>query len=143
MALTFTHRKEFESTLGRLRALVYDITFDASYPTGGEVFTPAAIPGFAIKALAGVIQIGGNVAAGAYLLHYDSVNRKLMIFYPTGGSAAPAALADPVTSVPAGLTAVLSDAVQPNLVETAGRGLELANATDASTLIFRVILLGY
>ena len=70
--------------------------------------------------------------------YWDPVNNKLMVFYPTGGGAVPAALADPAVAVPAGGTAVTSTAAQPNLTETAGRGVEVAAATDLSSITVKV-----
>jgi hypothetical protein len=110
---------------GRLRFSVIDFTFDASYPTGGEAFNETVLQGSGLRKVLGAVQMGGNSAAGAYIFHFDTANEKLMAFYPSGG-AAPAALAAPAITVPAGATPVTSDAAQPDLVETAGRGTELA-----------------
>lgn len=140
--MTVNFLKKFEAQLGNLRAAFFDVTFDSSYPTGGELFDHTTIAGRYFKAIAGVQMVGGNAAAAAYLHQWNSTTRKLQIFYPTGGSATPAALADPTTTVPSGAVTVTSAAAQPDLVETAGRGKELANATDASTLSIRVLVFG-
>lgn len=159
---------EAETQLGRLRHVLADVTFDSSYPTGGEAFSAASLPGKHLKKIYGVQKVGGNAASNALLVAWDSVNEKLQLFYPTGGASAPAALAAPAAAanisgltvtgdvtVPAGATPVTSDAAQPDLVETldvggtatvaltAGRGKELANTTDASTITVRLAIIGY
>lgn len=127
------------NTRGKLRESIVDITFDSSYPTGGEAISPSSV---GLGTIYGMQQIGGNAAAGAYLFHWDRTNKKIMAFYPTGG-AAPASLGDPSTVVPSGATTVTSSAAQPNLTENAGRGAELAAATDASTLSIRCVFIGF
>ena len=118
-------------------------------------------------------SLRGNAAAGALTCHFDTVNDKLMLHYPTGGAAAsPAALADPVqgtatvdnhaaaqtvTARLAGANTLttwldatgLSDT--PALAHTVsapgngvpGRGKELLAATDASTITVRVTATGF
>lgn len=138
--MTVTLVKNFEAgNLGKLRAAVFDVTFDASYPTNGELFDHTVIPGKYFKAVAGCMHIGGNAAAAAYMYQWNTATRKLQIFYPSGGDqASPAALADPVYTLVAG-GAADNDTIQA----TPGRGKELANATDASTLSVRLLVFGY
>lgn len=134
MALTITiDRKE---RMGKRYYRSGTIAFDASYPTGGESLTPADL---GLR----VIDLLLAAPAGGLMFEYDHTNSKLKAIYPTGGSAAPAALADPAITVPSGATAVTSTAAQPDLTETAGRSKEVANATDLSTITgVRFVALG-
>lgn len=140
MALTISFVKGSDGHFGALRSMLMDITFDASYPTGGEAIAASDV---GLKAIEGMDRFGGNAAGGALLAHWDTTNKKLMLFYPSGGSATPATIIAPATTVPAGGTAVTSTAAQPDLVETAGIGKELANATDASTITVRMFIIGF
>jgi hypothetical protein len=133
--------------MGKLRVESYDVTFDASYPAGGEPFNEALIGGKLFKEIEGVSFVGGNAASAAYLFQWDTTNKKIIVSYPTGGGTSPAAVADPVVAVtvPAGATPVTSDAAQPDLVEvlTPGRGKEVAAATDLTSLTVRVQVVGF
>lgn len=134
MALTLDIIKRVALPAGR--AIVADITFDSSYPTGGEALSASDL-GFNLS-----VEFVLAAPAGGLMFEYDHTNKKLKALYPTGGSATPAALADPAITVPAGGTAVTSTAAQPDLTETAGRGKEVAAATDLSTIVTRVYALG-
>ncbi|MFQ5757186.1 MAG: hypothetical protein ACE5H7_14000 [Acidiferrobacterales bacterium] len=107
------------------------IGFDTSYPTGGEALTAASIGLSTIDD----IQFGSGRHGYVYYtdtaLPASSVNVEILC--PTGG-AAPTSVADPSVAVPAGATAVTSTAAQPNLTETGGRGVELGDTADASSL---------
>lgn len=136
MALTFLKTSDGDDVWGRHRSWIGDVTFDASYPAGGEAVTAAD---FLMGSLMGVYVLGGNAAAAVYLMHFDTANDKLMLAYPTGGAtAAPAAVADPVAVVTTGALATADPAAEI----TPGRGKELLAATDASTLTFRVLAIG-
>jgi hypothetical protein len=128
MPLTVSLTGDWLESVGSKRAVNGKITFDSSYPTGGESLTPANI------GLGVIDNIDFSQGVGGLVFRYDYANKKVMAFYPTGGSAAPAALADPVTSVPSGATTVTSTAAQPDLTETAGRGKEVAASTDLSSI---------
>lgn len=136
MALSVTINKT--DTVGRyLKVKTGTVTFDSSYATGGEALTAANL-GFSTS-----VQTFVASPAGGLIFQYDFDNSKLKAIYPTGGSAAPASLAAPAVSVPAGETAVTSDAAQPNLTETAGISKEVANTTNLSTVTTYFIAFGY
>jgi hypothetical protein len=61
------------------------ITFDSSYPTGGEALLPTAV-GLSSK----VEFISVSPAAG-YIFEYDYSNNKVKAFYPTSDATAPCA----------------------------------------------------
>ena len=167
MALTLTHLPEFQFSIGgQLTFVVFDVTFDSSYPAGGEAVDADKDLGFG--AIAGMQVIGSNAVAAALMLAWDTVNGKLMVHYPTGGAAAsPAALADPAQAVPtvdshasgqtvtarlAGANTIttwldataLSDTPALAHVVSApgngipGRGKEVLAATDLTTCTWRI-----
>lgn len=70
-----------EDKWGRAKINARDFTFDASYPTGGEVLSPES---FGFKHLDGVEVIAYNAAAAPYEFKYDYATGKLMAY--TGGS---------------------------------------------------------
>jgi len=54
-----------------------EITFDSSYPTGGEAITPANL-GLTAKIL-GIIGMAHDADANLYVLRYDIDNSKLLV----------------------------------------------------------------
>jgi len=136
MALTVTINKT--DTVGRyLKVKTGTITFDSSYPTGGESLSKSDL-GFSTSVETFVASPNGGL-----VFEYDFTNSKLEAFYPSGGSATPASLAAPAVTVHSGATAVTSSAAQPNLVETAGVAKEVGNTTDLSTITTYFIAFGY
>ena len=136
MALTVTINKT--DTVGRyLKVKTGTITFDSSYPTGGESLSKSDL-GFSSSVETFVASPNGGL-----IFEYDFTNSKLEAFYPTGGSATPASLAAPAVTVPAGATGVTSSAAQPNLTETAGIAAEVGNTTDLSTIVTNFVAFGY
>lgn len=70
MALTIT---EVETNIfGTARAWIGDVTFDASYPTGGEPLTATDL------GLVDVFYLTGYAAG--YVLVYDHANAKIEVF---------------------------------------------------------------
>lgn len=70
MGLTFTRVPEGEDTFGgKNKVMTMDVTFDSSYPTGGEVISAAS---FGFKILFGLAVLGQNTAAALYTFNYDS-----------------------------------------------------------------------
>lgn len=136
MALTFTPVKGTEFEMGRLRGRIFDVALDTSYPTGGYSILGKDIGG--LLEIIGVDFLGGNPGSGVLIYQWDNTNNKLMVFYPSGGGAAsPAALADP--AITAGAVAVTSTAANGSADLTPGRGKEVANTTNLSTLTIRLV----
>jgi hypothetical protein len=75
------------------RAVVADVTFDSSYPAGGEPYTAAMFGLSKIDYLQCGPALGS--ATTAYLALADHTNSKLMLFNSNG--AAPAALLETST----------------------------------------------
>lgn len=72
MALTFIQRHNFVS--GDRREAIFDVTFDNSYPTGGEAITPRDF------GLTSLDYIDSNQAPGGKSVSWDPVNKKLLVF---------------------------------------------------------------
>ena len=70
MALTVTTKSNF--VIGDRRAVIADIDFDSSYPTGGEDLTPETL-GFTSRADFVLAE-----PAGGYLFEYDHTGKKLI-----------------------------------------------------------------
>lgn len=110
-----------------------EYTCDNSYPTGGY---PVVVPG-GLSQITALVPISTN--AVGLIPQWDLANQKILLFYPVGSTlAVPAAIADPILS--AGGTAVTASAATGPFA--AGRGKQLANATDASTVKVYCILVG-
>ena len=69
------------STVGDRRRLVVDITFDASYPTGGE---PVDAGVFGLT----TVEEVDAATDGTRLFVHDTANQKLMVFTGLGTQAA-------------------------------------------------------
>jgi len=123
---------------GKHRVSVWDFTGGSTdYVAGGYPLTAAQ---FGLYQITGIKAVGGNPAAAAYLVHYDTVNQKLMFEYPTGGGFnSPASLPDPVLGSGT-VTASAVNSTDPALVP--GRGKEVAAATDLSSLTVRLLVFG-
>lgn len=133
---TFNKVADSDNVEGRLRSVIYDVVLDNSYPAGGEAVTAANV---GLRRILGARHLGGNAASAMYLWSWDTANSKIICGYPTGSTiAAPAAVGDPI--VAAGAVAVTG--VNADGRFTAGRGKELANTTDASTLTVRFQFFG-
>lgn len=101
MALTFSTVKR--NIVGSQREWIGDVTFDNSYPTGGEAFTPADIdPAAGANATFHHVNIEANDAtlADVRLVHYDHTNKKLfMVTTLSSGANAQAANASDQSAV--------------------------------------------
>lgn len=112
---------------------VLDFTGDASYPTGGYPVTAANF------GLTDVVAVVVQAGPSGLLFEYDYANQKLVIRYPTGSSlASPAAIGDPIIN--AGGTTVTGSAATGPIA--AGRGKELANATNCAAVTARLVAWG-
>jgi len=86
MALTIATSSagvEFERGVpGDMQYRVFEITFDSSYPTGGESMTAADI-GF--SKIEFITFAGGD---GGYVFDYDFANSKVIVYRSAGSAAA-------------------------------------------------------
>lgn len=90
MALTLSNDKAANTVWGNKRVRVYDVTFDSSYPTGGESLTPADV---GLKKIEQVIPQGpaadsdGTGGANSVDVRYDYSTQKLQAFEGGGAGA--------------------------------------------------------
>ncbi len=73
------------------RAVIADVTFDSTYPAGGEPYTPAMFGLNSVDFLACEPALGSSTTA--WLCRADQANSKLMLF----GMAAAAGVGTPLT----------------------------------------------
>lgn len=111
MALTITnaHPQYPALSLGNVKARAVKVTFDSSYPTGGESFTPADL------GLSEFIQLQitprGEGANKGTVAQFDYTNKKILLFVEEA-------------------------------VAAGGPLVEAANASDQSSVVVDVLVLG-
>jgi len=138
LALTLTKLPDSEDYWGKHRVVIYDITGDTSYPTGGYAVTAA---GFGMRRIYGMKDIGGNATSARLMYRFDTTNTKIIFEYPTGGGATtPTTLSDP--AIAAGAVAVTSAAANGSADVVPGRGAEVGSTTDVSTVTVRFLIIG-
>ena len=117
MALTLTKISGASFTISNKKLRVYDVTFDSSYPTGGESLTAADV---GLKKIEQLIVHGPATATrggtAAVFPSYDYTNSKLQAFWSraTDGNA-----------------------------QNATTSPEVTDTTDISTQICRITVVGY
>ncbi len=89
MALTVTEVGAARGIHGTVRETFYDVTFDNSYPTGGEAL---AAQNVGLDTIYGLTVVGQGLADGtpattAYVVTWDQVNGKLQVFTAAGSGA--------------------------------------------------------
>lgn len=88
MALTLTKISGASFTISNKKLRVYDVTFDSSYPTGGESLTAADV---GLKKIEQLIVHGPATATRGgttgVLATYDYTNSKLQAFWGNAGTA--------------------------------------------------------
>lgn len=110
-----------------------EYTADNSYPTGGY----AIVVPFGLSVILALVPISTN-AVGLFP-QWDQANQKILLYYPTGSTLTPGTtIGDPILN--AGATAVTGSAATGPFA--AGRGKQLANTTDASTVKIYCLLTG-
>lgn len=98
---------------GRLRFALIDVTFDSSYPTGGEALDPGLVGFSSIHAVAPLAKASGLVVS------WDVDNEKLMVF----------------RSAALSLTGEAQEVAQAALAE-------VSSAVNLSTLVVRCLVVG-
>lgn len=136
MPLTVTRDSPFYQTSGNQVKVAGRIDFDSSYPTGGETLNASDI---------GLAQIDDIEFTGrsGYVFSYTgalpATSVSVLVFAPTGGTA-PTTIADPSLGATGAMTAggadstALTTHTHPGSAITGGRGVEMGNTTDLSTL---------
>ena len=163
MAIGLSRTGDADDIQGRLRAVNWTVTGDASYPTNGYTITAASV---GLGTIVAVDFQGGNAASATLTYQWVNSTTKLRFILPTGGASAPATLVAPVAAAPgvgtfvvtttpdAGATTMTGSVAKPALVGvitgalaapavTAGIGKEVANGTDVSSISLFMQFLGY
>jgi hypothetical protein len=79
MALTLTRLKDGDNVEGKFFSRIYDVTFDSSYPTGGEAVSPASV---GLKHIYGVRVLGvKDTTSAGYKVDWDYDNQKLIVSF--------------------------------------------------------------
>lgn len=121
MALTIAQKKR--AKMGNAFAVAADVTFDSSYPTGGEALAPTTLGLNAIDVML-------CETASGYMFQYDYANSKLKAFYPRAALTGSLVVAD--------TAATLTDDADV----AAAAGAEVGNAADLHTVTVRVMAIG-
>lgn len=132
MALTTANLQH--NVIGSRREVTAEVTFDTSYPTGGEV---------GLKALLGlgIIDTLEAQPTDGLIFDYDYVNDKLKAEFPTGGGGVvPTTLIDPISATGA-VTASAVDATRPTI--DPGIYAEVGDTADLSSVTTRVRATGF
>lgn len=79
MAVSVTDVKR--GVLGDLKYLIADVTFDSSYPAGGEALTPATLGFTTIYFFSSNTIIDPDTADNAVVPGYDYTNSKFLAFW--------------------------------------------------------------
>lgn len=143
MAVTVSIATSRRATIGAWKVGIADVTMDSSYPTGGEALDPTD---WGLTSGGQVYAVFCDTASG-YVAEYDYTLNKLKVLcsgVTTGGTAAAAdsgsgALA--VNAAGAETVVRMMDTVASTTYEM-GPFTEVANATDLSTVVFRVMMIG-
>lgn len=118
MALTVT-QKGRDNVIGTRKMIVLDITFDSSYPTGGEALD--------LTDYVGTIESVTIEHKDGYIFQYDRTNKKVKVFNNT---------LDVVDSNPG------ANATNLTTELTANAATEVPSATNLSTLSTTIVLTG-
>ena len=140
--MAFTVTADAVSIFGNMRVGVYSLTFDSSYATGGEAITASEL---GLSEILFALPAPKNAASGEliYRFDYTAATHKIQVFYPTGGAAAAASLVAPAFVTTSGATTVTgSAATLAGINEVAGKGTEVTSATDLSTVIIKLFVVG-
>ena len=123
MALSVT-QKGRDNVIGTRKMIVLDITFDNSYPTGGEALD--------LTNYVGTIESVTIEQKDGYVFQYDRTNKKVKVFHPNLDVVI--SDADPTTAG--------ANLVTEMLGTTANRATEVPNATNLSTLSTTLVVTG-
>jgi hypothetical protein len=96
MSTAFTSVVQSKNVPGNRYMSQVTLTGPTSYTTGGIAYTPSTF-GFDYNADAVII----SSVSGGLIAIWDRANKKIKLFYPTGGASAPATVTAPVAAAPA------------------------------------------
>lgn len=131
MALTASLKQR--SVFGDKQVRFVDVTFDSSYPTGGETLAASLVD-------LNKIEFVLAAPAAGLVFEYDHANDKLKAIFPSGGvDAAPTSLSAPTIT---GTGTAVTGATAAGEF-TPGIGKEVGNTADLSSVTTRVLVVGY
>jgi hypothetical protein len=110
MPLTLTRKARVDLGSGLVMA-IWDVTADASYPSGGYTLSPTQLG--VRQFLAQVDSSMAYSATAGYVMRYTG--SALQFWYPQGGSAGGTNDGSGTGSIPSGATTVTSNAAQPTV----------------------------
>lgn len=79
MALSFARVEDADSVFGNKRIKVRDVTFDATYPAGGEPLVPSDVDLDKIDQVVGGVAVN-SAGTAAIAVAYDHTNETLQAF---------------------------------------------------------------
>jgi len=139
MALTVTTTGDWNGVTGNRRFGLIQIAFDSSYPTGGETLNAVD---FGLRVIE-EIEFLSNGRFG-YMFYTDTTlpatSVSVEVLCPTGGDSAPTSDAAPTLAITGVMTAAGGDSsslvghTHPVGQNTGGRGVEMGNTADLSSL---------
>lgn len=119
--------------MGNAKASIVDITFDSSYPTGGESVTPE-------QCGMGVIQVFAAEPKSGYSFEYDRSAEKLKAYVPVNAVAGDGT-ADANNTLMKSATGTVEVAGTGTAFQVAGA--EVADTTNLSTITTRAFIVGW
>jgi hypothetical protein len=138
LSIALKNRDNFASVLGRVfYASVADVTFDSSYPTGGESLTVLDLK---FPETAKIAFLAAEPALG-FTFQYDRVNSKLKVLCPgfVAGAAGAVTVDDhPLTGVGSSTTKSVSFGPAGAATVALGGQVEVADTTNLSTVTTRI-----
>jgi|SRR5579859_7944636 len=153
MAVTLAIVKDYGNvSWGNLRASLYTVTLDSSYPTGGYAITAAQV---ALRTLYGIKALGGNTATAGYVPAWNTQTVKLQMFTQLGSGAnllvqsGTAGAGDALSlssnnsgnAVLVGGANITANVTVPGALPAAPLS-EVASTSDLHTLAFTVLFIG-
>lgn len=161
MSTAFSSAVNSRTVPGNRYMTQVSLTGPTSYTTGGIAYTPQ---NFGLDYNVDAVVISS--CSGGLIAIWDRANKKIKLFYPTGGASAPATVTAPVAAAPGigthagtvtpdtGSTTMTGSAAKPTLnvtfsgalaapALTGGQGIEVAASTDVSSIVIETIAFGY
>lgn len=150
--MAITHSNLVSTVVGNKRLKFVETTLDSSYPTGGESIAPSD---FDLTSIDAVVVLGATgVAAAGRFFQWDRANSKIVAFNPVTAHThtAPAFTGGGHTHVEntgglytqnaATASGTETGTVAAIAAATAGAATEVANATNLSTVVVHLLVLG-
>ena len=154
MPLTYVHVDNGDGSWGQLRYKIWDVTFDNSYPTGGELVDAAQV---GLQNIVGACCVGAADIASAGVVPFFKPSTGRILATRTGAHShvlhfQTAAAANAVTAAANQLRTAAAAFDVAGVPDSTGEGgvvnaaqvamTEVANATDLSAITLRLMFVG-